>query len=438
MTLAAANHLQWQQGASDAEAQFFAEGMHCSNCVQSLRRGISALPGVERVEINLATARVSVAWDPGRLALDTVLDTVTQLGFKPVPLNGEAAMAERTREQRTALKRIGLAGLATMQMSMYTVGLYAGAFTGIEPTLKRLLELASMLLAVPVLFYSGAPFLQGALRDLKRHSLGMDVPVAAALLLAFSASVFNTLRNAGQLYFDSVAMFIFFLLLGRYIEMRVRRGSLDASEALARSLPTQVTRRRADGAMEAVALEQIATGDELLIAQGAIIATDAQLLSETALVDETLTTGESLPVRHHSGDALMGGALNVGDAISVRALNDARSSTLSVLMGLMERAQSERPRQALAADRAAAWFVGAILALSVVVAALWLWLDPSRAFGTVLAVLVVTCPCALSLATPVAVAAATARLSRRGILITRANTLEHLAQVDTIVLDKTG
>jgi Cu2+-exporting ATPase len=438
MNVAVATHLQWQQGAAGAEAQFFAEGMHCSNCAQSLRRGIGALPGIQHVDVNLATGRVSVAWDPARLVLDTVLETVTHLGFKPVPLSGEAAVAERQREQRTALKRIGLAGLATMQMSMYTVGLYAGAFTGIDPMLERLLKLASMLLAVPVLFYSGAPFLQGAFRDLKRRSLGMDVPVAVALILAFAASVFNTLRNSGQLYFDSVAMFIFFLLLGRYIEMRVRRGSLDASEALARSLPTHVTRRLANGATERIGLERVGAGDELLIAQGAIIPTDAALISESALVDEALTTGESLPVAHRSGDALMGGALNVGGAISVRARSDARSSTLSSMIGLMERAQSERPHLALAADRAAAGFVGAILALSVAVALLWLWIDPSRAFSAVLAVLVVTCPCALSLATPAAVAAATARLARRGILITRANTLEHLAQVDTIVLDKTG
>ena len=438
MNLAVATHLQWQQGASGAEAQFFAEGMHCGNCAQSLRRGIGALPGVEHVDVNLATARVSVAWDPARQTLDAVLDTVTGLGFKPVPLVGEAAVAERTREQRSALKRIGLAGLATMQMSMYTVGLYAGAFTGIEPMLERLLKLASMLLAVPVLFYSGAPFLKGAYRDLKRRTLGMDVPVALALLLAFGASVFNTLRNSGQLYFDSVAMFIFFLLLGRYIEMRVRRGSLDASEALARSLPAHVTRRLSSGAIERIELERVGAGDELLIAQGAIIPTDAELISENALIDEALTTGESLPVAHRGGDALMGGALNVGGPISVRASGDARSSTLSSMIGLMERAHYERPSLALAADRAAAGFVGAILLLSVAVALLWLWLDPSRAFGAVLAVLVVTCPCALSLATPVAVAAATARLARRGILITRANALEHLAQIDTIVLDKTG
>jgi Cu2+-exporting ATPase len=432
-------HLIWVDGATgSAETQFFAEGMRCANCARSIRRSVGELPGVRHVEVNLATARVSVGWDPATLSLERVLDSVVGLGFRPVPLLGDAALAARRAERRTALKRIGLAGLGSMQISMYTVGLYAGAFSGIEADLARLLKVTSMWITLPILLYSGAPFLRGAWQDLRRRSLGMDVPVAAALVLAFAASTYNTLRNAGQVYFDSVTMFIFFLLIGRYVEATMRRGSLDATEALARSLPASATRVTAAGGSERVALLDIRQGDRLLIATGAVIPVDGELESATALVDEALVSGESTAVSHAAGAALLGGAVNVGAPLTLRARSDARGSTLASMIALMERAQAQRPRVALAADRAAAWFVGSILLLSLLVAGLWLWFDPSRAFEATLAVLVVTCPCALSLATPAAIAAATARLARQGVLVTRANALEQLAGIDTVVLDKTG
>ena len=434
----AAAHLHWQSARGLEQAEFFAEGMHCANCAQSIRTHVGALPGVQHVEVNLTTARVNVAWNPATQRLSALLEEVQRLGFKPVPLTGAASDTARKAERRAMLKRIGLSGLVAMQMSMYTVGLYAGAISGIEPWLARLLRVTSMLLAVPVLFYSGSPFLKGAWHDLRRRSLGMDVPVAAALLLAFGASVFNTFRDSGQVYFDSVAMFVFFLLVGRFVEMNVRRGSLDAGEALVRSLPARVTRLLAAGGSERVALDQVAAGDRLLVAQGAVVPVDGVLAAESALIDESLITGESVPVTRARGASLPGGAINLGAPCTLIASHSARDSTLATMVALIERAQSERPPQALAADRAASHFVLWIVVLAVLVAAAWLWIDPARAFEATLAVLVVTCPCALSLATPVALAAATSRLTRRGVLITRANALERLATITTVVLDKTG
>ena len=412
--------------------------MHCANCARSIRSKVGALPGVARVDVNLTTARVSVAWDPERSRLGTLLDTVEGLGFHAVPLNGAAGSNAQRAERRRMQKRIGLAALAAMQMSMYTVGLYAGAWSGIDPWIEQLLRVTAMLIAVPVMLYSGAPFLAGAWHDLKRGSLGMDVPVAAALVLAFVASVVNTLRGSGQVYFDSVAMFICFLLVGRYIEMNVRRNSLDAGEALVRSLPATVTRLKPDGTSERVGLAQVAEGDRLIVPMGAVIPVDGVLESASTLVDESLISGESVPLARTTGAALPGGAINAGAACTVRASRDARHSTLASMAALIERSQAERPPQALAADRAAAQFVSWIVLLAAAVAAFWYWFDRARAFEATLAVLVVTCPCALSLATPVAIAAATTRLARRGMLITRADALERLAAVDTVVLDKSG
>jgi Cu2+-exporting ATPase len=434
----AAAHLHWQGAAGIERTEFFAEGMHCANCARSIRTRVGALPGVQSVDVNLTSTRVSVSWLAGQASLGTVLGTVESLGFRPVPLSGAAADRARSSERRSMLKRIGLAGLAAMQMSMYTVGLYAGALTGIDDWIARLLRVTSMLLAVPVMFYSGWPFLQGAWLDLRRRALGMDVPVAAALVLAFAASVYNTLRDSGQVYFDSVAMFIFFLLVGRFVEMNVRRGSLDAGEALSRTLPAKVTRLKAGGGSERIPLEQLAAGETLLVAHGAVVPVDGTLVEGSALVDESLITGESVPVTRHAGDTLPGGAINLGAPCTLRAARDVRNSTLASMVGLIERAQAERPPQALAADRAAARFVLWIVLLAALVAICWLLVEPARAFEATLAVLVVTCPCALSLATPVALAAATTRLARRGVLVTRAHALERLAGVDTVVLDKTG
>lgn len=434
----AAAHLHWQSGAGLEQSEFFAEGMHCANCARSIRSKVGSLPGVQRVEVNLTTARVSVAWNPALQRLGAVLDEIQRLGFKPVPLSGVAAELARRSERRGMLKRIGLAGLAAMQMSMYTVGLYAGALSGIDPWIAQLLRVTSMLLAVPVLFYSGSPFLKGAWHDLRRRNLGMDVPVAAALLLAFGASVINTWRGQGQVYFDSVAMFVFFLLVGRFVEMNVRRGSLNAGEALARSLPAHVTRLRPDGSNERAALEQVKAGDRLLVARGAVVPVDGVLAEGFTLVDESLITGESVPMTRGAGAKLPGGAINLGAPCTLIARHGARESTLATMVALIERAQSERPPQVLAADRVAGRFVLWIVVLSVLVTGAWLLVNPARAFEAALAVLVVTCPCALSLATPVALAAATTRLARHGVLITRASALERLAAVDTVVLDKTG
>jgi Cu2+-exporting ATPase len=283
----------------------------------------------------------------------------------------------------------------------------------------------------------------GAWRDLLNRRLGMDVPVALALLIAWVPSVVNTLRGAGEVYFDSVGMFIFFLSIGRYIEMSVRHRGLSSTEALARSLPSQVTRLGADGAQQRVSATDLVAGDIFIVPTGAVVAVDAALTSDAtadacALLDESLLTGESHAQRRRGQELIRGGSVNVGPPLTLVARSAARNSTLAAIVMLLERAQGERPRLARVADRAASWFVGSILALAAITAAGWLLADPARAFGAVLAVLVVTCPCALSLATPAALAAATTKLARLGVLVTRADAVERLARADTVIFDKTG
>lgn len=441
MTTAATSgaHGFWANAdAGRARAVFAAEGIRCASCSRSIERALNAVPGVSRVSVNVATSRVCVEWDPAKSRFEALVRVVADAGFRPLPLAGEAAESAFAHERRTALKRIGLAGLGMMQVMMYVFGVYIAKPDAIDPAIASYLQYVGMAITTPVLVYSGAPFFIGAWNDLRRRALGMDVPVALALCLAFAASVFNTVRGKGHTYFDSVTMFIFFLSAGRYVEMVVRQRSLSISDAVGRSLPAHVSRVRADGSTERVPVRAVVAGDVLQVPKGGVIPVDGTLVSDGALVDESLVTGESRPEKRVAGDGLLGGSLSLGGAIRVAARRDVAGSTLASVVALLERAQSARPRIARAADRVANGFVAATLLLAVAVVAGWMIYDPSRAFPAALAVLVVTCPCALSLATPVAVAAASTRLARRGLLVTRADALERLAGVDTVVLDKTG
>jgi Cu2+-exporting ATPase len=446
MTSDTANATRWlldghwsSETAGEAHAVFNAEGIHCANCASAIHTALDRLPGVRRADVNVVNSRVSVTWDPKEINLGIILSAVGQLGFRPTPLVGEAAVLAQRAERRSALKRIGLAALGSMQVMMYAGGLYAGAYQGIDTSMAEALRIACFVMATPVLWYSGWPILRGGLGDLRRRVLGMDVTVSLALLLAYFASVFNMLRGSGEVYFDSVTMFILFLSIGRFFEMKGRHQAANVTDALARALPSEVRRLTGDdGSSEKIPLADVKPGDRLSIGSQQLIPVDGTVLSGTALVDESLITGESLPQRRGTGQTLLGGSINCGSALTLQVTQEPGDSTLHALVRLLERAQSERPRLGLAAERVASWFVVRVLLATLMVAAIWLVLDPSRAFHAVLAVLVAACPCALSLATPVAIASATSRLARLGVLVMHSDAIEGLAQIDTVMLDKTG
>ncbi|MEY2625239.1 MAG: cadmium-translocating P-type ATPase [Pseudomonadota bacterium] len=423
----------------EGHAVFNAEGIHCARCARAIHQALDTLPGMVKTEVNVVNGRVSVSWRPQELSLSRILRQVAEAGFRPVPLVGEAAVTAQREERRTAQKRIGLAALGSMQLMMYAAGLYAGAFQGIDPVMAEVLRVTCLIIATPVLFYSGTPILRGAIGDLRRRVLGMDVTVSLALVLAYLASVYNTITGIGDVYLDSVTMFILFLLLGRYVEMRGRHQTTQLTEALARSLPSSA--QRIDPITQAtsrISLDAISVDDWLRVGSGQILPVDGEVAVGEALVDESLVTGESLPHRRLVGEQLLGGSLNAGAAITLKVTRRPQDSTLYGLVRLLERAQSERPRLSLAAERMASWFVVRVLLLTALVGVIWYVVDPSRAFPAVLAVLVATCPCALSIATPVAIAAATTRLARLGVLVTKSDAVEGLATLDTVMLDKTG
>jgi len=413
------------------------EGLHCAACAWLIETSLAREAGVRQIQVNASTARAELRFDPRASALSRLLARIHALGFVPRPLSFAGGAAEGTAERRTALKRLGVAGLGMMQVTTYAVSLYAGLMQGIAPDLEQFLRFVSLLVATPVVLYSAQPFFISAWRSLRARRPGMDVPVALSIGAAYLWSVVSTLRGRGAVYFDSVVMFTFFLLLGRYLEMSLRHRAGWQHDALARLLPDS-TLRLGGAAAERVTPDELRAGDRVRVLPGERVPADGRIECGSTDADESLLTGESAPRVRRTGDELTAGTLNLTGVIEMKVTRTGQDSTLAAVSRLLERARGSRPAVADLADRVAAYFVTCVLLLAAGVGLYWLHADPTRAFGTVLAVLVVTCPCALSLATPAALAAATTRLARAGVLVTRGRALERLSRADRILFDKTG
>ena len=420
-----------------AEATVDIGGMYCTACVWLFDNGLKQLEGIESASVNPATRRAVIRWYADTLKFSELLNAISRIGFKPSPVGAGQAADGKDDEYRRALKRLIVAAAAGMQVMMFAVALYAGDFFGIEGNIEAFLRFISLLVTLPIVLYSARPFFAGAWRGLRAKSPGMDLPVSIAITAAFVASTFATLTNQGDIYFDSVAMFVFFLSATRFLEMRARHRSDDHSLALARLLPDIAIRIRG-ASTETVALDQVNPDDVLSIRPGDVVPVDGEILSGNLFIDESMLTGESMPVRREKGEMLFaGGVVREGNA-TVRVTRTGASTSLAEIGRMLERAKADRPPIALLADRIASWFVVAVLTVTSLAATTWYFVEPGRAFEVALATLVVTCPCALALATPAAIAAATARLSRSGFLLVRSRILDVLTHARTIVFDKTG
>lgn len=419
------------------EASLILEGMVCAACVWLNEQHLARLPGVLAVSVNYATHRARVRWDDAQVHLSRILQAVSEIGYLAHPYDPGRAQEILERERRLHLRRLAVAAAFGMQVMILAVALYAGAFTGIETEFENLFHWLSLVLTLPVLGYSAQPFFRSAFRDLRRKRAGMDVPVSLGLGIAFAGSVWATITGHGEVYYDSVVMFVFFLLTGRYFELAGRKRAAEVSETLVHMLPVTAT-RLVNGEQEAVPASELNSGDLVLVRPGENIPADGQVHAGRSSVDESLLTGESLPLAKAPGATLIGGSINIESPLTMRVEKTGDDTVLSAILRLLDRAQTEKPAIAATADRAAAWFVARVLLLAAGVALFWYLHDPARWLPITIAVLVVTCPCALSLATPTAITAATGRLMRRGLVTTRGHALETLARVDTFVFDKTG
>ncbi len=425
----------------DGEATLSVEGIRCAACVWLIEKRLSQVPGLKAANLNVATEKLQVAWDASRCKPSDILQAVREVGYAAYPFDPIQHGELLRKNERKLFKRLFVAGLSMMQVMMYAVPVYLAGDDPIEPDMEQLMRWASLLLTVPAMFYSAEPFFRGAWIDLRQRALGMDVPVAIGLAAAFFGSTWATVINRGDVYFDTVTMFVFLLLCSRYLELVARRRAAGSLEIMQHALPDSAWLMKAypvSSEPTMVAAVQLRAGDVILVKPGEAIPADALVLDGETSVDLSLLTGESAPQPLRSGEPVAGGAVNVSAPVVLRVEKVAKDSTLSSLIRLIERAGQGKPQVAQWADRVAAWFVAALLLFALAVFAFWSWHDPARAWPIAIAVLVVSCPCALSLATPSALAAATDRLLKLGVLVMQPHVLETLHRATHVVFDKTG
>ncbi len=434
--------------------------LRCTACSWLIEQRLTAVPGVKQISVNLTQQRLRLVWDQAKVPLSQLLSQIEQLGYPVRPFRQDTHAAQLAQDSRRLLMRLGVAGLGAMQAMMFATSLYLGHYTGMSLEIRDYFRWISLGVSLPVVWYAGWPFFYSAFRAIRARTVNMDVPVSIALGVTFILSAYATLTGTGETYFDSVSMFVFFLLAGRFVEMRARLKASQFASDLVTVEPILAHRITADGIQD-VAVQELAPGDVIQIRDGetipcdgivmtlnshsndnkSLLSTDTQSNqhpSTDVYLSEALISGESEPVRKRSGDTVLGGSQNYAMPFTLQITHTPEGSQQAVLDQLMQRALSERPRIAQQADAMAKWFVARVLVLAVLVFVGWWFVDADRAIWATLAVLVATCPCALSLATPIALTVATNRLTQAGFLITRGHVIEAVATATDVVFDKTG
>jgi Cu2+-exporting ATPase len=412
--------------------------IRCVACAWLIRSHLEKQPGIKAVQVDINSGFCRFQWSPDQTRISQIAEHLFRLGYTPhLPL-AQAEEDGRRKERTDSLKRLSVAGLGMMQVMMYAVGLYAGDAFGISSAARGFLSWVSLLVCLPVLLYSGNVFFKGAWRGLRSGKPGMDLPVAIAIALAFLASCYHFFIGAGEVWFDSVVMFIFFLSLGRHVELVLRQRNLQAGSALARLLPEWANRLDEANKIEVVPATDLRTGDRVRVMASAAFPADGVLLDGQTEVDESLLTGESSAIAKLIGDPIIAGSINLQQSVELRVMSNPEESTVSSLGRLLLSAQARRSDDSGLPSWLVPGFIFVVLCIAL--SAWWYWLghDPSRAFGVALSVLVASCPCALSLALPVVRSSASLNLMQQGILLTRPAALFDLLKIHSVVFDKTG
>lgn len=422
-----------------SETCLLIEGISCAACGWLIEHHLKKMAGINQANLNLSNHRLTVKWDSSRVPMSQLLAELRRIGYAAHPYRADIASEYRLQENRKALRQLGVAGLLWMQVMMAAMATWPEFNIDLTADLDRILRWTSLILTTPIVFYCCGQFFKGAWRDLRTCHLTMDVSVSLAIGGAYGAGIWSTLTGQGELYFDAVGMFALFLLAGRYLERRARERTAEVTAQLVNVLPASCLRiNPSTGQHERILLRELNVGDHVLVPPGTIIPADACVVAGHSSVDESLLTGEYLPQMRQPGQSVTGGTLNVEGPLTLQVQTLGGDTKLSAIVRLLERAQSEKPKLAELADRFSQWFLISVLLSAAILGAIWWQIDSTKAFWIVLALLVATCPCALSLATPTALTTATGTLHKLGLLVTRGHFLESLNHVDTLIVDKTG
>ena len=424
------------------ESNVVIEGMHCAACAFTIEDALRSIPGVVRAEVSAGTHRARVVWMNDAVVPSKWMQAVRQVGYRAVPANDAFARERRKLESRKALWQMMVAGLCMMQVMMYAYPAYIATAGDLTSEMEHLLRWASWVLTLPVVFFSCGPFFKSAWRDVMRRNISMDLPVAVGMLITFVVSTVGTFEPTGifgrEVYFDSLTMFVFFLLSGRWLELRLRDKTAGSLEALMNRLPESVERLSLNGEFERVPVRRLQIDDLIRVLAGEAIPADGIVVRGETSIDESLLTGESRPVFRQVGDEVISGSHNLSMTVLVKVQRVGVQTRFAQIVGLMESASTTKPSIARLADKIAKPFLIGVFIAAGLACAYWWGKDPERALMVAVAVLVVTCPCALSLATPAAMLAAAGAMARRGVLVRRLDAFESLATVDMVMFDKTG
>lgn len=425
-------------GAGGSETTLLLEGINCPACLWLNEQHLHQLDGVLAAEVNYSTYRISLRWDPERISLSRILAAVSEIGYCAYPYEGEQEANLLNKEYRRLTRRLGIAGLFGMQIMMIATAFYADVTAAMSTQFQAFLHWISLLLVLPIVGYSAQPFLAGAWRALRNRRMGMDIPIATGIVLSFAASVYATITGIGEVYYDSVAMFVFLLLLGRFTEFRVRRRAIERGNRLQRILPATARRIDSNGDRVEVPVLDVCVDDELLVLPGETVPVDGIITEHASALDEAMLTGEYLPKLRKVGDCVLGGSVNIDSPLRVRVTHTGDDTLIAGIQRLVEQAQLDKPRLTRIADQVAGWFITIVLTLAALTAIAWMHIDATQWLPITVAVLVISCPCALSLATPTALTAVLSSFLQRGLAVTRGTAIEQLARVSHVAFDKTG
>lgn len=421
-----------------AEVDLYLEGVHCASCVWLVERVPLVLPGVSRAELQVRRSLARVVWNPAVLPLSQVARMLDTLGYPPHPFRGVARDEMRRREDRAMLVRIGVAGAIAMNVMLAALALYSGWLGGMDHQFTTFFRWISFALVTPALLWPGRVFLSGAYGALRARTLHMDVPIALGLVAGYVQGAVNTIRGSGPVYFDGLATLIFALLVGRYLQQRGQRAAADSAELLFSLTPSTARVVDDDGTTSDVPAQALLPGMTIDVRAGDTFAADGAIVDGETQVDNSLLTGESRPIAARVGDQVFAGTVNLSSPVRVRVEQAGESSRVAKIMRQVEESGARRAPVVELANRMAAWFVAAVLALAAITLVLWWPVDHARGMDAAIALLIVTCPCALALSTPLAVSMAIGRAARTGIFVKGGDALERLAKPGRIFLDKTG
>ena len=418
------------------EIHLYIDGLHCAACTWLISRALERAHGITHTHINLTTGRAEIRWRD--TPLSAILATIADLGYTPNLTTPDQEERRDHRRRNHDLLRLIVAGLGMMQVMMFATGLYTGAWLGIEREYEQLLRWISALTSAPVMLYAGYPFLKNTWLALKQRRLNMDVPIAIACAGAWLASLYHTILGYGEIYYDGVTMFIFFITISRTLEAHTRRRARHNQHHFARLLPDAVYQRAADGEYRLVPLPAIRVDDHIRVLPTHTIPVDGRIEAGTSRVDESMLSGESTPQYKQTGDTVLAGSTNLASPLDIRVTQTGQQTTLAAIRRISARAEQHRSPQIDRNETLARHTILAVLILAAAGYLIWQWIEPARAFDITLAVLVATCPCALSLATPTVLTAALNHAHKHAILIKNSDTLDRLTRIKRILFDKTG